>query len=271
MAPARRASDGAPLAPAGPGILDRVSEPDLFVVCKNCSSEVSPYVTECPYCGQRVRKRAPRIERGEPVEERRRSSPSLPRLHQDEIPGIAPETRPYATIALITATIAVTVVFSTGVFTPAEIGLTDPLDPEPWRLVTTPFVHGLSLGYAFVTMLAAGIFGMHLERRFGPLAPLAVFVLAGIAGAALALATNLLPALGANGAALGLLCAWLVEDRRAAARGDDRGNDLIGVGVVAAVLLLLSVAAPNAASIAAAAGGAVAGAVCGLALSFLRR
>src|SRR5437763_1167677 len=36
---------------------------DLFVVCKNCGSEVSPYVTECPYCGQRVRKRAPKIER----------------------------------------------------------------------------------------------------------------------------------------------------------------------------------------------------------------
>jgi uncharacterized OB-fold protein len=33
---------------------------DLFVVCKNCGSEVSPYVTECPYCGQRVRKRGGR-------------------------------------------------------------------------------------------------------------------------------------------------------------------------------------------------------------------
>ena len=41
-----------------------MSQPDLFVVCKNCGSEVSPYVTECPYCGQRVRKRAPKLERG---------------------------------------------------------------------------------------------------------------------------------------------------------------------------------------------------------------
>jgi uncharacterized OB-fold protein len=40
------------------------SGPDLFVVCKSCGSQVSPYVTECPYCGQRVRKRAPKIERG---------------------------------------------------------------------------------------------------------------------------------------------------------------------------------------------------------------
>ena len=37
--------------------------PDLFVVCKNCGSEVSPYITECPYCGTRLRKRAPKIER----------------------------------------------------------------------------------------------------------------------------------------------------------------------------------------------------------------
>ena len=48
--------------------------------------------------------------------------------------------------------------------------------------------------------------------------------------------------LGANGAALGLLFAWLVDDRLAARRGDERGNDLIGVYVAAAVLVLLSLA-----------------------------
>ena len=43
--------------------------PDLFVVCKNCQSEVSPYITECPYCGQRLRKRAPKLDReGRPSE-----------------------------------------------------------------------------------------------------------------------------------------------------------------------------------------------------------
>ena len=60
-----------------------VSQPDLFVVCKNCGSEVSPYVTECPYCGQRVRKRAPKIDRGERASRGRsgaRASAKLPRL-----------------------------------------------------------------------------------------------------------------------------------------------------------------------------------------------
>ena len=46
-----------------------VAEVDLNVVCKNCGSEVSPYITECPYCGQRLRKRAPKLrQEGEAVE-----------------------------------------------------------------------------------------------------------------------------------------------------------------------------------------------------------
>ncbi len=40
-----------------------MSETELSVICKNCGSEVSPYVTECPYCGARLRKRAPKLER----------------------------------------------------------------------------------------------------------------------------------------------------------------------------------------------------------------
>ncbi|MBA3422466.1 MAG: rhomboid family intramembrane serine protease [Thermoleophilaceae bacterium] len=248
-----------------------MSEPDLFVVCKNCSSEVSPYVTECPYCGQRVRKRAPRIERAEPAEERsRRVVPTLPRLRAGEIPGIAPETRPYATIGLIAIAVLTTLVTSSGAVAPDEIGLVGGLEGQPWRLLTTPFVHGSNIGYGFVTMLATGIFGMHLERRFGFVAPIAIFVLSGVAGAALALGTGLTPALGANGAALGLLCAWLVDDRRAAARGDDRENDLVGVWVLAAVLVLLALAEPDA-SIAAVVGGGAAGALCGLILTTFRR
>src|SRR5947209_15482797 len=89
---------------------------DLFVVCKNCGSEVSPYVTECPYCGQRVRKRAPKIERGEdearPRKQRRQRS--LPKFRRGEIPGIRIDTRPYATIVLIVLALGATVAWSTG-------------------------------------------------------------------------------------------------------------------------------------------------------------
>ncbi|HWH44970.1 MAG TPA: rhomboid family intramembrane serine protease [Thermoleophilaceae bacterium] len=249
-----------------------MSEPDLFVVCKNCSSEVSPYVTECPYCGQRVRKRAPKIERsdgGEEPRSKRRRTPTLPRLKRDEIPGIAPDTRPYASIALVVVAVLAALVLATEEVLPSEIAVySDPAD-EPWKLVTTAFVHD-NLGYGLAAMFAAGLFGSFLERRFGVLTPIAVFLLAGSAGAALSVAVDLYPAAGANGAALGMLVAWLVEDRLAFRRGDDRENDMLGVLVIALLLLLMPVAVDDA-SAAAAAGGAAAGLFSGLILGFFRR
>jgi membrane associated rhomboid family serine protease len=256
-----------------------VSQPDLFVVCKNCGSEVSPYVTECPYCGQRVRKRAPKLDRGggsAPPKRRRRGR--LPRLRSEEIAGIAPDSRPYATFALILACIAVSLVWA------ADDGLdlgyvSVPFSEEVWRLFATPFFHADQLGYALVALVAVGIFGTMLERRFGPLPVIAIFVLAGGAGAALAVALDVAPlfddtplyqVFGANGAALGLLCAWLVDDRMAARRGEDRENDLIGVYVIAAVLVCLSLTTEEA-NIAAAVGGAVVGALLGLALPLFTR
>jgi membrane associated rhomboid family serine protease len=75
---------------------------------------------------------------------------------------------------------------------------------------------------------------------------------------------------GANGAALGLLCAWLVDDRLAARRSEDRENDLLGVYVIAISLVLLSVA-EEAANIGAAVGGALAGTALGMTLPLLTR
>ena len=257
-----------------------MTEPELFVVCKNCGSEVSPYVTECPYCGQRVRRRAPKIERGgsgggdeaEPRAGRRPRPPSLGRLRRGEIPGIAPDTRPYATWLLIVAALLVSLVTRTPRVSEIDLGaVIAPLQgSEWWRIGATPFVHGTNVGYLFVTMVATGLFGSLLERRFGRWAPVLVFVLAGAAGAALASVAGLTPALGANGAALGLLFAWFVDDRRLAARGFERDTDLLGVYVFAAVLGLLALAEPLA-SAAAAAGGAVMGALLGFVLSAFKR
>jgi membrane associated rhomboid family serine protease len=253
-----------------------VSEPDLFVVCKNCSSEVSPYVTECPYCGQRVRKRAPKIERGAPTEEprvrKRRARPKPPtlsRLRRDEIPGIAPETRPYVTGALILLALAATVVTSTGRVANFDLGgIYGPLDGDWWRIAATPFLYSNG-GYEFVALVAIGIFGMLIERRFGSVAMLLVFMLAGAGGAALAVGLDDFPVLGGNGAALGLLTAWLVDDRLSARRGTDRENDLLGVYVMAALLLLLPVA-DESASFYAGLGGAGVGAVVGAVISPFR-
>jgi membrane associated rhomboid family serine protease len=259
-----------------------VSQPDLFVVCKNCGSEVSPYVTECPYCGQRVRKRAPKLDKGPPGERRaRKRRPRLPKLRADEIEGIAPEVRPWATIALVVASLAVTLVYAADkTLDNTLVGtILVPGFDEPWRWFTAPFSHLSSLGYQFVALAAVALFGSMLERRFGFFPVLVLFVLCGAAGSAAAVAANVPPLLssqtgaqvaGANGAALGLLVAWLVDDRLAARRGDERGNDLLGVYMVAAVLILLSVAVEEA-NIVAAAGGAAAGALAAPALPLFTR
>jgi membrane associated rhomboid family serine protease len=266
-----------------------VSQPDLFVVCKNCGSEVSPYVTECPYCGQRVRKRAPKIDRstGEPAQKRRRRARKLPRLRADEIAGIAPETRPYATFGLIVACVLL-ILIDAAKSTGPDLGNLVASDTvrhdlllrdDVWRWFTTPFFHGDQLGYAFVALVPVGIFGTLLERRFGPVPVVLTFILAGAAGAALAATLETPPLLsdapawpvfGANGAALGLLCAWLVDDRLAARRGEDRENDLLGVYIIGAVLVLLSLTTEEA-NIAAAVGGALAGTLIGLLLPRVAR
>jgi len=270
--------------------LREVSAPDLFVVCKNCGSEVSPYVTECPYCGQRVRKRAPKLERddagSEPRAKTRRSRlPTLPRLRPSEIEGIAPDSRPTATLALIGVSLLVTIVLSAGGLGLEDVGgLVVPFEDQPWRYFTTPFVHD-SLAYQFVTLAAVGVFGTMLERRFGWFAPIFVLLAAGAAGAAAAaqigpvagsspvwdaLGSTGLVILGANGAALGMLTAWLVDDRRAERRGEQRGNDLIGVAVFAAVLALMPLAVAEADPVAGLV-GALAGALLGLTLPLVSR
>ena len=253
-----------------------MSEADLFVVCKSCGSEVSPYVTECPYCGNRVRKRAPKIARGEedelaPRRKRRRPQPPrLPKLRTDEIPGIAPETRPYVTGLIILASLVVTLVLATDeVFINDVGGIVGPLDGEWWRIAAYPFVFD-NFGTEFIALLAIGIFGSLLERRFGWFALIALFLLSGAAGGALTEVLEVYPALSANGAALGLLTAWYVDDRLAARRGDDRGNDLLGVLVIFVVLMLVPLA-DETASWAAGVGGAAAGAILGTLISPLRR
>jgi membrane associated rhomboid family serine protease len=251
-----------------------VSEPDLFVVCKNCSSEVSPYVTECPYCGQRVRKRAPKIDRRPGVEEdeprpRRARPPRLSSLKRGEMPGIAAETRPYATIALIAISLAMTIVIATGEV--ADVGgLFFPIENDWWRIVTTLFVYDTSSPfYEFIALTAVGVFGTMIERRFGPVVLVVVFLAAGAGGAALASVLDATPALGGNGAALGLLAAWFVDDFLARRRGAERGNDLIGVAVFGAVLLLLPLADTDA-SVFAGLGGAAVGAAAGAIVSPFR-
>jgi membrane associated rhomboid family serine protease len=247
------------------------SGPDLFVVCRSCGREVSPYITECPYCGNRLRKRAPKLERGgtpkPPKPPRKR--PSLGRLRPGEIPGIRAERRPYATAALVLTAIVVTILFNAGLFFLDDLALGQGVTDEWWRCATTLFVYSQN-GYEIAVLAAVFLFGWLLERRHGWWATLLVFFVGGAGGMALAiLAGDAMRAQGANGAALALLCAWAVRDLLGRRRGEEDDSDMLGVLAIAVVLLLLPRAAAEASAVAGV-GGAVIGLLLGLPLARLR-
>ena len=247
------------------------SGPELFVVCKNCNSEVSPYITECPYCGTRLRKRAPKLDKGgTPRASRRRDRPRLSRLKPGEIPGVRADRRPYATIALVVASIVVSTGFQAGVWSHVDIGLQGAFDGEWWRLLSTLFIYESS-GYEVAALGVVFLFGWLLERRHGPWAPLLVFLLGGAAGSGLVVAVDEGSfAWGANSGALALLAAWTMRDVLTRRQGEEDDADLLGILVFAVVLVLLPLAIQEAHPLAGLAGGVV-GIVLGLLLARMPR
>ncbi len=231
--------------------------PDLFVICRSCGSEVSPYITECPYCGNRLRKRAPKLDRhGRVAEKRRRRppTPSLPRLRGGEIPGIRGESRPYVTMALVVAGLVGCVLWRTGLVRLDQVAILVKPGPHWWRLITAPFVYN-NVGFAFVSLGAIALYGWLLERRHGPLAVIALFAIGGVGGAAATAAAYSVPeALGANGAALALLIAWAIPDLMALRRQEEIDGDVLGTGVIAVVVALMPLVVPYASWVADAVG-----------------
>ena len=248
------------------------SGPELFVVCKKCNSEVSPYITECPYCGTRLRKRAPKLEKGGAprAPRRRRERPRLSRLKPGEIPGVRADRRPYATIALVLVATLASLAFRSGLVPASrlfDVIATSPLHGDYWKLVTQLFIYFVSTGYEVAALGAILLFGWLLERRHGAWAPLLVFFLGGLAGSALVLALDPTSGtVGGNSAALAMLAAWTMRDVFARRRGEDDDADLLGVLVIAIVLVLLPLAADEPHSLAGL-GGGVAGLVLGTVLA----
>ena len=247
------------------------SGPDLFVVCKKCGSEVSPYITECPYCGTRLRKRAPKLERGgirgEPKAPRKR--PTLGRLKPGEITGIRAERRPYATILIVLVSIVATLGWRAGVWNVSSLLLLAGTTDEYHRTATTLFFY-TQTGVEVVALGATFLFGWLLERRHGPWAPMLVFLVGGVGGNFLAIAGNDIGivTMGANGAALALLAAWAMRDILGRRRGIEDDSDLLGALAIAAVLILLPLASESLSALAGL-GGGVAGVILGLLLARL--
>jgi membrane associated rhomboid family serine protease len=250
---------------------------DLFVVCKQCGSEVSPYITECPYCGHRLRRRAPKLPREHtPLRASQRARlqvPSLGRLRRGEITGVRADSRPYATIALVAASCVVWVLTSGGYLGLYHLVVVGPLGGDWWKLLTTQFAYAGEVYagvYAFSAVLTVAIFGWLLERRHGPVPVLVAFFGAGATGVLVALAVYPLPIVaGANAGALALLAAWAVPDLRAARAKRYYDGDLLGTATIAAVLLAMPFARWEASWLAGVTGAAV-GLVLGYGLSSSR-
>jgi membrane associated rhomboid family serine protease/DNA-directed RNA polymerase subunit RPC12/RpoP len=247
------------------------SGPDLYVVCRSCGREVSPYITECPYCGNRLRKRAPKLDKGgTPKAPKARRRPSLGRLRPGEIPGIRADRRPYGTLTLVLAAIVVTVLFDAGVFYLDDLALGAGVTDQYWRSLTTLFVYRQN-AYEIPVLASVFLFGWLLERRHGAWAPLLVFLAGGAGGMLLAIAAgDALLALGANGAALALLGAWVVRDLLGRRAGREDDSDLLGALAIAVVLVLLPLASTDASAVAGLGGGVI-GLLLGLVLARLPR
>ena len=234
------------------------SGPDLSLVCKSCGAEVSPYITECPYCGARVQKRAPKLDRGgvPRAQKSRRSRPQLPRLKPGEIPGIRADRRPWATWLVVIASVAITVGIKSNLLDLDDFIYGVGFD-EPYRTVTSLFAY-THTAYEIAAVGSVALFGWLLERRHGAWAPLLVFFVAGAVGAYadIALTTDT-GVLGANGAALGLLAAWSMRDVLGRRRGHEDDSDLLGVLAIAALLVLLPLASEEAGGVAGLVGGAI--------------
>ena len=212
----------------------------LSVVCRSCGSEVSPYITECPYCGNRLRKRSPKLgSKQDPAvqaERRKRRNERRSLIASITDSGRALERKPAVTIALVVASVVVSALVRSGFIAPVRLLSIGDLGAARWKVLTAPYVH-LNTAYAFIVLAAYVLFGSWFERVMGHVAALIVWLAAGAGGVWLASVGSLDPATGALGPAVAVTVARVfcaVEARR-----DGEDQDLVGISVTLAVLVLL--------------------------------
>jgi membrane associated rhomboid family serine protease len=253
-----------------------MSETELRVICKNCGSEVSPYVTECPYCGARLRKRAPKLERRGDALEAKPPRRSARRFIPAALRGGAGlgADRPYATLAVILGSAGLILGQKATAYGVSSFGgLIVPFREEWWRYLTAPFAY-VDIGYLFVIAIALAIFGIGLEKRLGSAATALLMVACGslgmVAASGIVSAQNGVEVMaGGNGLALGVLAAWFAMRRAEAKDAIDQEYDRVGVAVVAVVLLALPIFESTANPYAGLVGGLVGG-LAGLLAATLR-
>ena len=238
-------------------------------------------MTECPYCGARLRKRAPKLElRGDELAPRqsRRTRRRLARAQRPDRAGLLAD-RPYAVIAaILIPAILLLVRVASPAINAFDLGaIVGPVEGDWWRYLAAPFVYP-DIGYLFVASVGIAIFGYAVEERLGTIATVVLILACGGLGmlaadgieTAFASSNDVLLAAGGNGIALGLLCAWAVMRAAEVRAHPDEDVELIGAAVAAAVLILLPLV-DDYANVFAGFGGALVGAGCGLGTVLARR
>jgi membrane associated rhomboid family serine protease len=138
-------------------------------------------------------------------------------------------------------------------------------ESEPWRMVTSAFLHSTNIMHIGFNMYALWILGQALEPAFGRARFLAVYIISALAGSVGVLLMTPVDTtvVGASGAIFGLFGALFVVQRK-------RGGDLRSIIVLLVINAALGFIIPGIAW-QAHLGGLIAGALCAAVLAYAPR
>lgn len=238
-------STGAPVCPRHP---DRVS----YVSCQRCGRPT------CPDC---QRSAAVGVQCVDCVREATKSVPSRRTLFG----GVARAGRPVVTITMIAICV---VAFALDWAIPKDFIFQNfayaPFltESQPWRMVTSAFLHSTNIMHIAFNMYALWILGNALESAFGRVRFLAVYLVSAFAGSVGVLLLSPIDTVvvGASGAVFGLFGALFVVQKQ-------RGGDLRQILVLLAINAAIGFVIPNIAW-QAHLGGLIAGALCTAAIAY---
>ena len=243
--PVQDFATGAPVCPRHP---DRVS----YVSCQRCG------LPTCPDC---QRSAAVGIQCVDCVREATKAVPSRRTIFG----GVARTGRPVVTITMMAICVVAFAldwaipngfVFQNFAYAPF---LTE---SEPWRMLTSAFLHSTNIMHIAFNMYALWILGNALEPAFGRVRFLAVYLVSALAGSVGVLLISPIDTVvvGASGAVFGLFGALFVVQKK-------RGGDLRQILVLLAINAAIGFVIPNIAW-QAHLGGLIAGALCTVAIAY---